>query len=181
MRRVRCMAVNRTIVLLRHAKSAWGLDVEDHERPLSKRGKRDGLAVGEHLARHRIEPELIWCSRAVRARQTWERAVKAGADADRVNYDDHLYEAVAHELLKLLRKTPDEVRTVMMIGHAPGIPDLVEKLAPRDGKTELWNRMDTKFPTSGMAVLGYDGHWSDLRKQSATLLDFAVPRGKPKK
>jgi phosphohistidine phosphatase len=172
------MAMSRTIVLVRHAKSAWGLDVDDHERPLSKRGRRDGVAVGELLVERGIAADLVWCSTAVRARQTWERMVKGGAESGDVRYDDHLYEAVAHQLTKLLRKTPDDVRTVLMIGHSPGIPDLVERLAPRKGQRDLWNRMDTKFPTSALATLSYAGRWAELSKQSAALLSFDVPRGK---
>jgi phosphohistidine phosphatase len=171
------MAEERTIVLLRHAKSAWGLDVPDHDRPLSKRGQRDSTAVGELLGVRRINPELVWCSTATRARETWDRAANAGASAGEVRYDEHLYEAVAHELVKVLRTTPDHVGTVMMVGHAPGVPELVERLAPRKGHKDLWIRMDTKFPTSGLAVLSYSGSWSDLSKQSANLLDFEVPRG----
>ncbi len=176
------MARSRTIVLLRHAKSAWGLDVPDHERPLSKRGRRDGLAIGYRLVGDAIVPDLVVCSTARRSRDTWVRAQEAGARAGRVMYDDHLYEAVAHELLKVLRRTPDEVDTVMFIGHCPAIPDLVEALAPRDGHEELWARMDTKFPTSALATLAYQGGWSELARGSAHLLDFAVPRGpKPQK
>lgn len=172
------MAVKRTIVLLRHAKSAWGLDVPDHERPLSKRGRRDSTAIAEHLLDNKIHPDLVWCSTALRSRETWERVEKAGGKASEVAYDDHLYEAVAHELVKVLRKTPDEVATVLMIGHSPAIPDLVERLAPRRGNTDLWDRMDTKYPTSGLATLSYTGAWPDLAKHSAKLLGFDVPRGK---
>ena len=171
------MAKERTIVLLRHAKSAWGVDVPDLERPLSKRGKRDSIAVGDYLQKQKLEPDLVLCSPAVRARETWRRAVKAGARADDVVYLDQLYESVAHELIKVLRKTPDEVRTVLLVGHSPAVPDLVEQLAPRDGNRELWIRMDTKFPTSGIATLQFGGGWPDLQRQSAELLGFDVPRG----
>lgn len=171
------MARSRTIVLLRHAKSAWGLDVADHERPLSKRGRRDGLAVGDHLLRHGIRPDLVVCSTASRSVATWARAEQAGARAARVVLDDRLYEAVAHELLKVMRRTPDEVETVLFIGHSPAIPDLVEVLAPRDGHEGLWQRMDTKFPTSGLATLSYQGSWAELSRGSARLLGFEVPRG----
>jgi phosphohistidine phosphatase len=172
------MARSRTIVLLRHAKSAWGLEVPDRDRPLSKRGRRDAVVVGEHLVGNGIVPDLVLCSTAVRARDTWTRATTGGASASEVVYEEQLYEAVAHELLKLLRKTPSDVRTVLMIGHSPGIPDLVEKLAPRQGKDELWKRMDTKFPTSAMAILSYKGSWSDLAKHGAELVSFDVPRAK---
>ncbi|GAB3914361.1 phosphohistidine phosphatase [Microlunatus endophyticus] len=171
------MSTSRRIFLLRHAKSAWGLDVPDHERPLSGRGRRDSAALGQLLAERHVNPDLVWCSTAVRARETWERAVAAGASAGTVQYDDHLYEAVAHELVKVLRKTPDDVRTVLLIGHSPAVPELVDRLAPRKGHKNLWKRMDEKFPTSGLASLDYDGNWADLSKQSARLTDFDVPRG----
>lgn len=171
------MSKGRTIILLRHAKSAWGLDLPDHERPLSGRGRRDSVAVGEVLKSRGITPDVVWCSTAVRARETWDRAVKAGARADAVIYDDHLYEAVAHELVKVLRKTPAEARTVLMVGHSPGIPELVERLAPRKGNKQLWKQMDAKFPTSALATLHYQGSWPDISKQSAELIDFEVPRG----
>lgn len=173
------MSKDRTIILLRHAKSAWGLDLPDHDRPLSGRGKRDSTAVGELLAGRQLVPDLVWCSTAARARETWERAVQAGASARKVSYDDHLYEAVAHELVKILRKTPAEVRTVLMIGHSPAIPELVGRLAPRKGNKKLWARMDEKFPTSGMATLGYRGSWAAISDQSAELINFEVPRGRP--
>lgn len=172
------MSKDRTIILLRHAKSAWGLDVPDHERPLSGRGKRDSAAVGELLADRQITPGLVWCSTALRARDTWNRAADVGARADKIFYDDHLYEAVAHELVKVLRKTPDEVTTVLLIGHSPAVPELVDRLAPRKGKKDLWERMDTKFPTSGLATLDYSGDWAELSKQSAELINFEVPRGR---
>lgn len=171
------MATSRTIILLRHAKSAWGLDVDDHERPLSKRGRRDGVAVGELLCSRGTRPDLVWCSTAVRARETWERLLLGGAEASEVAYDDHIYEAYVHELVRVLQRTPDDASTVLMIGHSPGIPDLVERLAPRVGNEELWERMDTKFPTSALATLRYDGRWDRLAKRSATLIDFDVARG----
>ncbi|MBO0812559.1 MAG: phosphoglycolate phosphatase, partial [Microlunatus sp.] len=59
----------------------------------------------------------------------------------------------------------------------PGIPELVERLAPRKGNKDLWKRMDTKFPTSALATLHYHGNWPDLSRQSAELVDFEVPRG----
>jgi phosphohistidine phosphatase len=172
------MSTDRTILLLRHAKSAWGLEVPDHDRPLSGRGSRDGKAVGELLVGRGLVPDLVWCSTALRARQTWERAVTAGARAGRVVYDDLLYEAETDELVTALRRTPPEVATLLVIGHAPAVPDLVERLAPRIDNAELWKQLDIKYRTSGLAVLGCHGPWADLRDQSAQLVDFVVPRGR---
>lgn len=171
------MSKDRRIILLRHAKSAWGLNVPDHERPLSARGRRDSTAVGGLLASRQITPDLVWCSTALRARQTWDRAVQAGASAREVRYDGRLYEALARELVMVLRRTPAEVKTVLMLGHSPAIPELVGNLAPRSGHPDLWKRIDTKFPTSGFACLSYQGNWPEISQHSAELVGFEVPRG----
>ncbi len=172
----------RTVILIRHAKSAWGLDLPDAERPLSKRGRRDAAALGVFLADRKLSADLLIHSPAVRAVETWGRAAAAGARAKRQSDDSRVYEASAEELLPVLRGVPAEVRTLMVIGHGPAIPDLVELLAVRrDGPGEplakAWRRLDTKYPTSGCAVINTEVAWSKLRPGSAELESFDVPRG----
>lgn len=168
----------KTLLILRHAKSSWGLAVDDHERPLAGRGKRDAVAVGEYLAAQKLRPGFVLCSTATRARQTWDRAVKGGAKAAEIAYSEDIYEAFAPELVRLIRKrTPESADTLLLLGHAPGIPELVDRLGVREKNSAAWNRLDTKYPTSGLAILSYRGTWADLSKSSATLLDFVVPRG----
>lgn len=169
----------KTIVLVRHAKSAWGLDVGDHERPLSGRGKRDAAALGLHLATEGLAPGAVVCSTAVRARDTWTRAIRGGAAEASVRYLDRVYEAQAAELTAVLRSTTDDISTVLMIGHAPGLPDLVEYLAPQT-KSKAWEQLDTKFPTSAVAVLRYTGDWDDIGRHRAELVSIDIPRGAPK-
>ena len=179
------MAQTRTLILVRHAKSAWSLDLEDRERPLSKRGRHDAAALGEFLATRKLAADLLLCSTAVRAAQTWEHASAAGARAAERIDEELIYEAMVDELLRVLRQLPDQIRTVIMIGHAPAIPDLVETLAVRQDHAgqrlrEAWRQMDTKYPTSGCAVINYDGEWAGLKPGSAELESFDVPRsGKP--
>src|ERR671921_212111 len=74
---------HRTLVLVRHAKSSWDLDVDDHERPLSGRGRRDAVAIGQELAKRGIRPDLVLCSTAVRTRETWEEAGRGGRTGGR--------------------------------------------------------------------------------------------------
>jgi len=166
----------KKIILLRHAKSAWGLDVSDHDRPLSGRGRRDGVAVGEYLNAHKIKPDIVICSTAVRARDTWLRAVKGGAHGGDVRYLEDVYEAWAPDLAKIIRGTNEEAGSVLMIGHAPGIPDLVEYLAVRRPKSKAWSRLEEKFPTSALAVLELPGSWADAGRNRAELTAFEVPR-----
>jgi len=166
-----------TLVLVRHAKSSWESDVDDHDRPLSGRGRRDAVAIGQELARRGIRPDLVLCSSAVRTRQTWQQAVAGGAQAAEVRYQPEIYHAWVPELTSIIRELPDSASTVVVLGHAPGIPDLVEFLAVREHRSPQWARMDEKFPTAALAILSVRGPWAEVGRSRATLAAFDVARG----
>jgi phosphohistidine phosphatase len=172
------MAMNserRLLVLLRHAKSSWDdPDLDDHDRPLAERGRRDATAAGKLLADRRIRPDLVLCSTSERTRQTWRRAERAGARAGEVRFEDRIYGASSIDLLRLVQTVSDEVRTLLLVGHAPGLPDLAERLSV-DSTSDAARRMRLKYPTSGLAVLAVTTAWGQLHE--ASLLDFVVPRG----
>lgn len=168
----------KTLVLVRHAKSSWDLDVEDHERPLSGRGRRDARAVGELLVDRSIIPGLVLCSTALRTQQTWAGAMAGGATAGEVRLDRRIYQAWVPELLRLVRATPEDISTLLILGHAPGIPDLVEHLAMREHGSALWTRLDAKFPTAAVAVLDVARTWAELGQGRAHLAAFEVPRAR---
>ena len=166
-----------TLYLLRHAKSAWDQPLPDHERPLAARGRRDATAAGRLLARRGWRPDLVLCSTAVRTRQTWQRASDAGATTGEVRYTDEIYEAYADDLLELLQYASEEIGSLMLIGHGPGLPDLAELIGARPKPRDAWARMDTKYPTSGLSVFRLPGRWADASPGAAELLAFEVPRG----
>jgi phosphohistidine phosphatase len=166
----------RTLVLVRHAKSSWDYDVDDHERPLSARGRRDAEALGRLLSQQSLRPDLVFCSTATRTRQTWECAKAGGASAGEVQYLQEIYRAWVPELLTMIRDAPDEIHTLLVLGHAPGIPDLVEHLCVRTDSPD-WAQMDSKFPTSALAFVNVPGPWAELGKGRAELARFVVPRG----
>jgi phosphohistidine phosphatase len=166
----------RTLIAVRHAKSSWDHDVEDHDRPLSGRGRRDADALGRLLVQRSLVPELVLCSTAARTRETWERAQAVGARAGEVRLVRGIYHAWVPELVRLLRQTPDEVSTVLLLGHSPGIPDLVEHLCVRTDSAD-WAQLDQKYPTSGVAVVAVPGPWRELGSSTAELTAFAIPRG----
>ncbi|GAA5036617.1 SixA phosphatase family protein [Streptomyces siamensis] len=168
----------RRLVVLRHAKSAWPADVPDHERPLAARGRRDAPAAGRALAGADWLPDLALCSTAVRARQTWELAAEQWGTPPPVRFDRRLYGADAPELLAAVREVPERVRTLLLIGHNPGLEDLVLDLAG-DGLDDTLDQVRTKFPTSAVAVLAWHGgSWQELAPSVALLTDVTVPRGK---
>jgi phosphohistidine phosphatase len=93
-------------------------------------------------------------------------------------FDERIYNAGAATLLEVLREVPDSVSTVLMIGHAPGIPVLATALAHNDsGSTDVMDRLALEFPTSGLAVLGFNGSWATLAPETAYLRNFVVLRG----
>jgi phosphohistidine phosphatase len=166
----------RTLVIVRHAKSSWDFDVDDHERPLSARGRRDAEALGRLLSQRSLRPDLVLCSTATRTRQTWEYAKVGGATSGEVQYLRDIYHAWVPELLSMIREVPDEIHTLLVLGHAPGIPDLVEHLCIRTDSPD-WAQMDSKFPTSALAIVNAPGPWAELGKDRAELSSFIVPRG----
>ena len=160
----------RRLVLLRHAKSDWP-DVADHERPLAKRGKRDAPRAGRWLRRSGYVPDAVVCSTARRARETWNLVaeVLAGDCAVPPRYEPRVYEATVLGLLMLVREFPDDERTVLIVGHNPGLAELaVGMAAPPPAPPAA-------FPTAAVAVLGLAGDWAQAGPGEARLLAFAVP------
>ncbi|WP_052499518.1 SixA phosphatase family protein [Streptomyces vietnamensis] len=166
----------RRLFVLRHAKSAWPEGVADQDRPLGPRGLRDAPAAGSFLAESGVLPDLALCSPARRARRTWELAAAELAGPVPTRHDPRLYGADALELLDVLHDVPDEVATLLLVGHNPGLEDLILLLATRSVGDAL-DRVRTKFPTSAIAVLTWSGTWKDLRPGEALLTDLAIPRG----
>jgi phosphohistidine phosphatase len=172
----------RRLILFRHAKSAWPEDVADHERPLGKRGKRDAPVAGRWLGRSGYLPDAVVCSTAWRTRETWELAsaglISAAPAATHptatppVCYEPRVYEATADGLLMLIREFPDYERTVLIVGHNPGLAELTVGLAasPPDPPDP-----PAAFPTAAIAVLALPGPWASAGPGQARLLDFAVP------
>lgn len=163
----------RTLILQRHAKSDYPPGVPDHQRPLAERGRRDAPAAGRWLAEHAPHPDLALVSTAVRARETWALIEKSCAARD-VRWDDRIYEASVAGLLRVISEVGDEVKSLVVVGHNPGLESLAGFLVVR-GDADLRRQMGTKFPTSAIAVITSDGTWGQF--PNGELADFAVPRG----
>jgi phosphohistidine phosphatase len=168
----------KIILLLRHAKSAWGQPgLDDHERPLNKRGERAAEAMAEHIVHNAPRPDLILCSTAVRTRQTLAPLVhRLAAPAPPIALEKGLYLASEGELLVRLRAVAEDVGTVLLIGHNEGIGELADALAG-EGEPAALAALHEKFPTGALATLQLDaGPWRDLAPGAAELLAFVRPR-----
>jgi phosphohistidine phosphatase len=166
--------MTKRLYLLRHAKSSWKHpELADHERPLAGRGRRAAAAIARYLEEHDIEVELVLCSTARRARETFER-VEPALPVARLRYEPDLYGATADMLLERLHSVPDGIASVMLIGHNPAIERLALDLArPSPERREL----ATKFPTAALATLELSGsNWRDAQRGGATLVNLVRPR-----
>lgn len=166
----------RRLVVLRHAKSAWPPDVDDHDRPLAKRGMRDAPAAGEWLRSAGHVPDLVLCSTAARARLTWERAAASLGARPPVVHDESLYHADAPELLDAVRSVAPDTGCVLLVGHNPAVQELVLALAAGSPGDALV-RAGEKFPTCAIAVLERQGSWASLGPGGAVLTALVVARG----
>ena len=168
----------KTILLLRHAKSAWSDPrLDDYERPLNGRGERAAKAIADHIVRTGPRPDLILCSTAMRTRQTLAPLVKRlAAPAPPISLEKSLYLASEDTLLAHLRAVADDVATVLLIAHNDGIWHLAEALAG-SGPAETLAALREKYPTGTLATLSVpDRPWRDLATGSGKLMAFVCPR-----
>lgn len=162
------MTETKHLLLLRHAKSSWDdPSLADEDRPLAPRGRKAARRLRTHLRREQVPVGLVLCSSAKRAHETLDLVAPPGE----ILIEHELYRATAAELLERLRRVPDEVDAVMLIGHEPAIRDLAVGLVGRESELA-----DRKFPTAGLATLIFTGPWSTLAPDRAGLAAFVTPR-----
>ena len=157
----------RRLVLLRHAKSAWPDGAADQERPLTDRGRRDAGAAGRWLRAHVDRLDAVVLSPAERTRQTWALVAPELVDPPEAALDERIYAAMPSELLDVVHDLPDAATSALLIGHNPGMEDLVELLSGQE----------PGMSTASLAVLSWRGGWVDAGPRAAVLDDHATPRG----
>ena len=144
----------KTLIVMRHGKSTWkDKDMEDHERPLKKRGVKNSARMGELLKDEKLVPERILSSTAVRARQTVEAVTSKMNFKGEVQYLDKFYLGEMETILAEQCELPDEVNKAMVIGHNPGLESLVQILG----------RKVEALTTSSVAYIKLPiKHWKEL-------------------
>ena len=163
------------LFLLRHAKSGYSDAIpRDFDRPLNARGERAGETIGRYLRREKLAFDAVIASDAVRCTQTVAR-VEAGLGASLgVRWDRTLYLASAATLLEAVQALPEAATRALLVGHNPGLEDLVFDLVPEGDP--LRAEVFEKFPTAALAELVFDGTWRDLAPGAAKLARFVRPR-----
>lgn len=169
------MEKQRLLVVVRHAK-AEQFAPSDVERVLSARGRDDGRALGAWLAAEGIAPDVAYVSYAARTRETWA-VVAGGAGWDLApQIDGNLYGTDEDGVLELVRTTPDDASTVVVVGHNPTMAMLVQLLD--DGEGEATGAVELgSFPTGAAAVFELTGPWGDVAPMGCRLQAYHVGRG----
>jgi phosphohistidine phosphatase len=144
----------KTLLVLRHAKSSWkDTSLEDHDRPLNKRGKKTAPRMGKLLKDKKIVPDLIISSTAVRAKKTAEAVAETAKYKSDIRLEPRLYLAGTQTMIQVLQETSDPIKRVMIVGHNPGQENLVQELT---GRAE-------PFPTAALAQIELPiKKWSDM-------------------
>lgn len=163
----------RHLYLLRHAKASWELAGElDYERGLTERGAADAELMRAPVQRLDPQPDLVICSGARRARETFNAIASVLPGTAEVQYDDRLYAMDLAQMIDALREISDERTAVLVVGHNPVLHDAAIELAASGDELEA---LAGKFPTSALAELAFDSSWSALSADSAELTAFTYP------
>jgi phosphohistidine phosphatase len=165
--------------LLRHAKSDWSKNADDHDRPLSPRGRKAAPEVARYMQSREYLPETVLCSTALRTRETLDLLLAAWRKKPPVRYERLLYLADWPVLLDNLKKAP-RVSPLLLVGHNPGIEQLAIALAvqPEDARERArLQRLTQKFPTAALAVFDVEiTSWRNLEPGSGQLVDYVRPK-----
>ena len=162
----------KTLYIVRHAKSSWDDPrLDDFDRPLQKRGRKDAAVMGRRLKKARFSPERIITSPAKRAHKTVKlMASEMNYPRDKIVRKRAIYEANVWTLLKAVRSQPDRFGSLMLAGHNPGITAFTNYLAAAGIEN---------IPTCGVAVIEFDcGSWKDVRRHGGKLMFFDFPKKK---
>jgi phosphohistidine phosphatase len=150
------MSVKKLLVL-RHAKSSWGdAGLDDHDRPLNARGEKEAPRIGKHLAKIELVPSAIVSSTARRAKETAVAvAEECGFSKKTITYEPRLYHGNPRQLLEVIREFPEEWAQPMIVGHNPGLEELVSKLVEDD----------VEMKTAALAVIDLPiDRWRDIER-----------------
>ncbi len=168
----------KTLTLLRHAKSGWDDPVaRDFDRPLNLRGEKAARVIGEYMKREGLSFDHVIASPAVRVIDTIDHIASSYGKRIEPTWERRVYLASSATLMDVLREVDDSAESVLMIGHNPGMEDLVLDLVPEGKTTPLRDAVYEKYPTAALAEIAINaGSWADIDRGLGTLNRFIRPR-----
>lgn len=171
----------RRLMLLRHAKSNRPAGIEDHERPLAKRGRLESPWMGRYMAEEGLRPDLAVVSTSRRTQETWELARPAFAGTIIQHDERRIYHASADAILAVIRETAPGTDVLLLVGHNPSLHNLALDLIGQARQSDL-ARLHRKFPTAGLVVIDFDiESWDQASVAGGQLERFEMPKsvGRP--
>jgi phosphohistidine phosphatase len=168
----------KTLTLLRHAKSGWDdMSLRDFDRPLNAKGQRAAQVVGRNLKTLGLAFDRVVASPAVRVVETLEQIARGYGVPLTPVWDRRLYLASVASLVDVIQEQADGVDRLLLVGHNPGLEELVLALVPASTANSRRDEVEEKFPTASVAVLEFDANrWADVGFGRATLAHFVRPR-----
>lgn len=160
----------KTLYLLRHAKSSWDFnELSDHDRPLNNRGRHDAPLMGRELLSREIALDLVLSSSAVRALTTASLVAKElEYDTDKIVINENIYGTDKKELYRIIRRTPDDINRLLVVGHNPEITELANLLSPEH---------IVDMPTTAVVGLRFTClTWKETAKENAIFLFYDFPK-----
>ena len=165
----------RRLMLLRHAKAVPQGALADENRPLTERGRSDTAKIAEFAASRELVPGLALVSSAIRTRETWDLFAPHLPAQPALRIEPRLYAAAAERILSLVRETPSDVATLLLVGHNPGLEDLARTLTG-SGDTDALIRFGGTMPTASLAVIDLGDGWTNLQPRTSRLEFFVTPK-----
>ncbi len=158
----------KTLFILRHAKSSWDdTDLADFDRPLNRRGLKTAPLVGETIHKNKFQIDSIISSPAKRAEQTAVLVKEAAQIAAEIQFDDRIYEASPQRLLQIASELDDKIKSVMLVGHNPGLEGLL-KMLTEEGES---------MPTAALAVVDLKiDNWKQIHPDCCNLRTLIRPK-----
>lgn len=164
-----------TLIILRHAKAVPAGPSGDYQRVLADAGRHAAMLIGADFKKHGLKPEMVLVSSAARTQETF-RIAAAAAGLGEPTIEDDLYLAAAGVLMRRLRKVPPRTRSVLLVGHNPGVAELTQKLAdPNESDAVALAKARARFPTAACAIFDVLTPWSELQDGDCALRRYITP------
>ncbi len=165
------------LTIMRHAKSDWSdSQLDDFDRPLNDRGRKAAKRIGREFRNRRIRFDQVIASPALRVRETLDELAEGYGETRKVRFEQRIYESSASALLDLVRSIPNAVHAPLLVGHNPGLHELVLTLTTDDDDS-LRRRVMAKFPTAAAAVIELPAvRWGEVAPDSGRIVELILPR-----
>ena len=167
----------KRLAILRHAKSSWDdSSLDDFSRPLNERGIKAARRMGREMKKRKLRFDHVLASPAVRVRETLENVAKGFGSDLSTHFDERIYLASLSALLELVRELPEDASAPLLVGHNPGLEQLVSTLAADDARG-LRNKAVGKYPTGALAVIELTTRsWRGVQEGSGEIVELILPR-----